>query len=242
MSTRGSTRSPSDSVVRLPPTMSPGAFGSSNARSASGSGERAHQVAREVLRPRERAQQRAEQRERGRVGAEERRRGRDDGAVDDEVRHRHVVPAEPPAPRRRARRVAEHAQVVHARVAAAFPAEHDREVLGVVEHVLQAHHRGGRHVARPRRAGAQQRHRPPLLGGALGVQGEAAVVGRGVEPAAALGVALGVGVRARSDRHGALLVGEGLEPGQRGGGHAFGDDPGTVGSGFHVGDPTAGSH
>src|SRR6478672_3831669 len=70
------------------------------------------------------------------------------------------------------------------------------------------------------------------------VQGETTVVGGGVEPPAALGVVLGVGVRACPHRHGTLLVVEGLEPGLRGGGHAFGDDPGTVGSGLHGTDPT----
>ena len=234
MSTSESTRSPSDSVVRLPPMMSPGAFGSSSARSASGADERAHQVARDVLGARERAQQRAHQR--GDAGSAPRNDGVDatTAPVDDQVRHRHVVPAEPPAPRRRARRVAEHPQVVQAGVAAALAVEHRGEALGVVEDVLQAHHRRRGDVARPRRARAQQRHRQPLLGGALGVQGEAAVVGRRVEPAAALGVALGVGVGARPDRHGALLLGERVEPGQCGGGHACGDHPCAIGSGFHV--------
>jgi hypothetical protein len=43
---------------------------------------------------------------------------------------------------------------------------------------------------------------------------------------------------ARPDGYRTLLVGQGVQPGQRGGGHALGDDPRTLGGGFHADEPT----
>ena len=101
-------------------------------------GQRADEVAGEVLDPAERpADGAAEQRRGGRVGPEEAGRGAHQLAVDDEVVERDVVPAEAPAPGAAVARLAEHAQVVEARVATALAVEPHREALDLVEDVLQ---------------------------------------------------------------------------------------------------------
>jgi hypothetical protein len=98
------------------------------------------------------------------------------------------VAAEPPAPRRRAARLAEHPQVVEAGVATALPVEPGDEPLCLVEHVLQAHHGGHGDVRRGGQAGRDQPHRRPLLRRPLLVHGQAAVIGGRVEPAQPLGI------------------------------------------------------
>ena len=104
---------------------------------------------------------------------------------DHEVVQRDVVPTEPPTPQAFVTRLAEHPQVIHSRVAAAFPIEAGLESLGVVEHVLQAHDRRDCDVRGRGEAGRDEPHRGPLLRGSLLMDGEATVVGRGIEPAAA---------------------------------------------------------
>ena len=189
-------------------------------------GQRPDQLAGQVLDPRERPEHAtSEQRRHGRVGAQEARRGGDERAVDHEVVQRHVVAAEPPAPRRRAAGLAEHPQVVQAGVPAALAVEDRHEPLGVVEDVLQAHRGRDGDVPGRRETRRDQPHRGPLLGGSLRVHGEPTVVRGGVEPAPPLGVRRVVRGDG-ADGHRALRGVEGVEPRARGSGHAVGDRAG----------------
>ena len=159
--------------------------------------QRADQLAGQVLGPGQRAQRRRpEQRGGRRVGAEEARRRRADHAVHDEVVQRHVVAAEPPAPRPRAARLAEHPQVVHQRIAAPFPPPVDPPALDLVQHVVQPDDGGHGVVPGDGQPGRDELVGQPLLGRPLGAEGQPAVVGGGVEPAPALGV----GLRVRAGR------------------------------------------
>ena len=122
-------------------------------------------------------------------------------------------------------RVAEDAQVVHARVPAAVAGEAGGEALGAVEDVLQPHDRRGADVARLGEPGREQPHRGALLVGQLLVQREPAVVGGRVVP----GQPLGLGrLRARPGPAAlrGLLVVEGLPPRGRRLGHGRGDGRG----------------
>src|SRR5215218_5461015 len=153
----------------------------------------------------------SEQRRRGGIGAKEARRRGDKDSVHYEVVQRDVVPTKTPSPQAFVTWLAEDPQVIHSRVAAAFPIEAGLESLGVVEHVLQADDRRDRDVPSRRQTGRDEPHHRPLLRWPLLMDREAAVISRGVEPAAALVVA---GVVDRSDSLGdaALLLIKSVQP------------------------------
>ena len=88
--------------------------------------------------------------------------------------------------------LAEHPQVVQARVAAPFAAPVDGPALDVVEHVVQPDDGGDGDVPGGGQPGGDELVSQLLLGRPLGAEGQPAVVGGRVEPAPALGVGLGV--------------------------------------------------
>jgi hypothetical protein len=197
-------------------------------------------LAGQVLGPGQRPQRRRpQQRGDGRVGAEEARGRRPDHAVDDEIVQRYVMAAEAPAPRRRAARLAEHPQVIQARIAAAFPAPVDGPALDLVQHVVQPDDGGDGDVSRDGEPAGDELVSQALLGRALRAERQAAVVGRGVEPAPALGVRPGVRTGRGTGGQRTLTGVERIEPGHRGGGHPRRRLPARVGFG-HVHEPPRG--
>ena len=102
--------------------------------------------------------------------------------------------AEPPAPRPAAAGLTEYPQVVQTGVAATFAAPVDGPALDIIEHVVQPDDGGDGDVPGGGEPGGDQLVGQALLSRPLGAEGQAAVVGGGVEPAPALGV--GPGVRA----------------------------------------------
>ncbi|MCO5556220.1 hypothetical protein L7F22_009766 [Adiantum nelumboides] len=164
----------------------------------------------------------AEQRRRRGVRAEEARRGRGHPPVDDECVHRHVVPAEAPAPGARAR-VTEDPQVVERRVTEPLPVRPGGPVLRPVQDVLQPHDRRHGGVAGLGQPRGDQPHRALLLDRGLRVQRQPAVVGGGVEPATTLGVGPGVAGRAVAAGGREPVVVQGVQPGRGRGRHRRGD-------------------
>ena len=222
----GSTRSPGVTTVRLTVTKSDGARSCSTARAASsGCSDRTSSRARSSTRPS------------GRFSPPP---SSGDAAGSAPMKHGVVATRAPSTtrlfsdtwwpPNRQphgagAAGLAEHPQVVQAGIAAALAVEPGDEALGVVEDVLQPHRGRDGDVPGCRQARRHQPHRRPLLGGALLVHRQAAVVGRRVEPAPALGVR-GVVRRYGAGGHRALVRSQRVEPGARRLGHAVGDRTG----------------
>ncbi len=127
--------------------------------------------------------------------------------------------AEPPAPRRRAAGLTEHLQVIKARVTPPFAAPADGPALDPIQDIVQADDGGHGDVPGLRKPAGDQLVGQPLLSRPLGVQRQPAVVSRGIEPAPALGVRLGVRAGRVASRCRALRWIQRLQPGRRRRGH-----------------------